>query len=80
MKKAFQFDIQDKKKKDKTFIQWKGTDICLDWYCDCGELNHEDGDFCYEVECPKCGAVYALGTKISLRKLDLTKEKRWRDD
>lgn len=36
----------------KTFIQWKGTDVCMDWICDeCGKHNHEDRDFMYEVQC-----------------------------
>lgn len=72
--KDFQFTEEENR---QTFIQWKGTDVCMDWYCDCGEHNHIDKDFAYEVECDKCHAVYAVGTNVMLRKLDLTKEKRY---
>lgn len=52
-----------------TFIQWKGTDVCLDFYCECGAHGHLDSDFAYYVECPKCGARYELGTEVSARRL-----------
>ena len=30
------------------YIQWKGTDVCLDVHCTCGaELLHYDGYFAY---------------------------------
>lgn len=37
------------------FIQWKGTDVCLDYYCECGEQSHFDGYFAYRLKCPYCG-------------------------
>ena len=58
----------------KTFIQWKGTDVCMDWYCDCGHHNHEDRDFCYEVQCEKCGREYKVGDEVSLTPKDSTKK------
>ena len=40
------------------WVQWKGTDVCLDIHCECGELTHFDGDFCYHIACGKCGKVF----------------------
>ena len=46
------------------FIQWKGTDVCLDFYCPCGVHGHYDGDFAYNVRCSACGSVFQLGTQV----------------
>ena len=48
------------------FIQWKGTDVCLDFYCSCGAGGHFDGYFAYAVKCPKCGAEFALPSNLPL--------------
>lgn len=40
------------------WIQWKGTNVCMDVHCACGELTHFDGDFLYHVKCGACGKVY----------------------
>lgn len=53
-----------------TFIQWKGTDICMDLHCDCGHHNHYDGDFAYFVQCFKCGQIYQLAQSIELTKVE----------
>lgn len=53
----------------KTFLQWKGTDVCIDVRCTCGAEGHLDGDFAYFVECPACGAVYEMGTAVKAIKL-----------
>lgn len=39
-------------------IQWKGTDVCLDMYCDCGVDTHFDGYFASALECGECGKKY----------------------
>jgi len=77
MKKDFPFPDDYKGKPRDVFIQWKGTDVCMDWVCDCGELNHEDRDFCYEVQCPKCLKVFAVGSNPKLYLIDTTKYKTW---
>lgn len=51
------------------FIQWKGTDLCMDFYCACGAHCHFDGYFSHFVGCPHCGAAYELGTQVRARKL-----------
>ena len=51
----------------KSFIQWKGTDVCMDWWCSCGNSNHVDSDFLYSVQCKHCGKVWEVGTQVALR-------------
>ena len=53
----------------KNFIQWKGTDVCIDLYCDCGAHQHFDGDYLYSWECGNCGAVWEMGTEVSMTKI-----------
>lgn len=48
------------------WIQFKGTDICLDVHCKCGELTHIDGTFIYFLKCGACGATYELNGHIEL--------------
>lgn len=50
----------------ETFIQWKGTDVCIDIRCPCGNGPHIDGMFAYFVRC-NCGKVYQLGYQLQLR-------------
>lgn len=42
------------------FLQWKGTDVCMDFYCKCGAHCHFDGAFAYCVKCPHCKTVYEM--------------------
>lgn len=45
----------------EAFIQWKGTDVCMDLLCPkCGYHNHYDGYFAYTVQCAKCKTYYAM--------------------
>ena len=46
------------------FLQWKGTDVCLDFDCRCGASGHLDGYFAYAVRCTSCGTIYQLGTQV----------------
>lgn len=56
------------------WIQWKGTDACVDLHCKCGALLHYDGDFLYYFECPHCQRMFALGQNIKL--IELTDSQR----
>ncbi len=47
------------------FIQWKGTDVCMDLHCVCGFHGHVDGDFFYFYKC-QCGRVYEVGVHVPL--------------
>jgi hypothetical protein len=53
-------------KIEENFIQWKGTDICMDFWCECDTHNHYDGYFAYYVECKGCKQVYKLDTKVMM--------------
>lgn len=80
--------IQDMKAEEPHgWIQWKGTDVCMDVYCECGRHFHIDADFAYHVKCPKCGAVYMCNGHIELIKLEqepkscvVTERKGWEED
>jgi len=48
------------------WIQWKGTDVCMDVHCVCGHHGHVDKDFFYFYKCPKCGKKYAVGAVVKL--------------
>lgn len=52
------------------WIQWKGSDICMDVWCKCGNQGHIDADFCYFVECQECGTIYFCNGHIELIELE----------
>ena len=52
------------------WIQWKGTEVCMDLRCSCGELGHVDGPFGYWVKCASCGQVYEVGGHVYLFPVD----------
>ncbi len=58
------------KGKPNAWIQWKGTEVCMDVYCICGEQFHIDADFAYSVKCLKCGRSYACNGHIELIELE----------
>jgi hypothetical protein len=51
--------------KPHVWIQWKGTDVCCDILCSCGNASHYDGYFLYFFRCP-CGKVWEVGTFVSI--------------
>lgn len=64
------WNIQETYKgKPHGWIQWKGTDVCMDIYCACGHHSHIDAEFAYHVECPKCHKVYMCNGHIELIEL-----------
>lgn len=73
------FDDKDDR-KPSTFIQWKGTDVCMDFYCECGAHCHFDGDFAYTVKCPHCETIYEMPSIVYPRKADERTNKYWRDN
>lgn len=52
------------------WIQWKGTNVCMDMHCECGHHSHFDAASCYHIKCPGCGQVYECDGHITLHKLD----------
>lgn len=59
------------------FIQWKGTDVCMDFYCDCGAQGHFDGDFAYAVKCQHCGQIWEMPCKLYPRKASHATDQYW---
>lgn len=58
------------KRRPQTFIQWKGTDLCMDFLCECGAHCHFDGDFAYCVKCPHCGDIWEMPSCVFPRRAD----------
>jgi hypothetical protein len=54
------------------FIQWKGTNVCMDFHCECGAHHHVDGMFIYAVTCEWCGAIYEMPSSVALKRVDST--------
>lgn len=51
------------------FIQWKGTDVCMDCFCLCGRGFHVDAEFSYAVKCPHCARIYEMSAMIEMREV-----------
>jgi hypothetical protein len=67
------WDIQEKYQgKPHGWIQWKGTDVCMEVHCHCGAHCHIDADFAYHVKCMACGTVYMCNGHIELIELTET--------
>ena len=54
------------------WIQWKGTDVCMDVRCSCGNHGHVDADFAYYVRCSHCGKLWAMCANV--RMIEVTAE------
>lgn len=63
--------IQDVQKgKPHGWLQWKGTNVCMDMHCKCGHHSHIDADFTYSVKCPECSTVYMCNGHIEFIELE----------
>lgn len=60
------YDQDNPRTESGGWIQWKGTEVCMDVHCVCGHSGHFDGAFFYYFECPKCHAKYAVGQNVKL--------------
>ena len=58
------------------WIQWKGTDVCMDVHCVCGHMSHVDADFVYQVQCPECQRVFFCNGNIQLIELEEVDESK----
>ena len=58
--------------ESRGWIQWKGTDVCMDIRCECGNHSHVDADFLYHWRCPDCKKAYAIGQTVAL--IEITDE------
>lgn len=62
------------------WIQWKGTDVCIDLHCACGSASHYHGDFLYYYECSQCHRRYAVGQTVKLIELTSDIQQRYAAD
>jgi hypothetical protein len=62
--------LDTKHDKPSAWLQWKGSDVCIDVHCECGAHMHFDCDFLYHVKCSACGQVYEMDGHIQMHKLD----------
>lgn len=62
------FDLNAEPPALYAFIQWKGTDVCMDFHCECGAYQHIDGMFVYSVKCDDCGVEWEMPSRIFPRR------------
>lgn len=62
------------KDKPHGWVQWKGTDVCIDLHCPCGYHGHVDATFFYTYRCHGCKKVYAVGMNVAL--IEITPEQQ----
>lgn len=62
--------IEDTPTQPYVFLQWKGTDACLDFFCECGFSGHFDGYFAHYIRCRNCGAIYEMPVYLQPRRVD----------
>jgi hypothetical protein len=60
--------IEEEPEGVHAFVQWKGTDLCMDFQCECGESMHFDGYFAYVVQCPHCLVEWEMPAFVVPRK------------
>ena len=48
------------------WIQWKGTNVCMDVQCSCGHRSHFDGEFFYHWQCSACGKRFIVGPYVRM--------------
>lgn len=53
-----------------TFIQWQGTDVCLDFHCPCGAYLHFDTYLLFGVECGHCGSKFLLSSHVRAMRVE----------
>ena len=61
--------IGDETPNPHAFIHWKGTNVCMDFHCECGAFCHFDGDFAHAVMCPHCGAMWEMPVFVFPRRI-----------
>lgn len=59
-------EAKDFEGRPHIWVQWKGTDVCADIHCSCGEISHFDGDFFYFFKCPACGQHWQVGANVAI--------------
>lgn len=71
--------FETKHERPNAWIQWKGTEVCMDVYCSCGEQFHVDAEFAYYVKCPHCGQHYECDGHVTLHPIPAEEIEATRD-
>lgn len=50
----------------KAWIQWKASEVFVDFSCKCGYGNCFNATFFYSVQCPDCKTIYHVNPNIEL--------------
>ncbi len=64
--------------RPSVFVQYKGTDICLDFHCICDTedepagVGHYDGYDAYALQCGRCGRIYEMPQELKLTLVEET--------
>lgn len=61
----------------RNYIQWKGTDLCMDFDCSCGNSFHIDEYFCYVIKCLACGKSWKLDDKVKVTPIE-SEDEHWK--
>jgi hypothetical protein len=61
------------------YIQWKDTNVRMQFNCDCGGHCEFEGDFAYSVQCCHCQTVWEMPRSVFPRKADERTHEYWRD-
>lgn len=57
----------DPNNKNVCHVQWKGSAVCIDFTCACGNKGHFDkASFAYFVHCPKCDRYWAMDPMVRI--------------
>lgn len=62
------FALNVERPEAHVFLQYKGTDICMDFRCECGADCHFDGYFAHVVQCPHCQTKWEMPMILFPRK------------
>ena len=55
--------------ESNVFIQWKVTNACTDFHCECGSYAHVcDALFMFQIRCRDCGVVWEVPNTLPLRR------------
>lgn len=52
------------------YINWKDTDLCGNFRCECGSEFHIDAYFVFAVECSACGVIWKTPGTVELEKVE----------
>lgn len=52
------------------FVQWKNTELSMEFSCPCGLTGYIDDTLCYVVQCPRCDRRFELAPTVLVRPMD----------